>query len=327
MRTELLHAERLWCSKESHISHGKSRVKFIRDFLLLATISRIRCLINDDLTMRKLLLILLYACTLSVCAQESDSIPNDTLNPDLTFVSDTSKWSFTFNYGMGPGFYRLQTQEYSALKECRAHHDRFENGVNFGVNVNYELSDRFELVSGFSFFQTGFSSTESMQLSDTLDMEFVLGCEIGFITDPKYGYIGNGFWDYRYAYVINGLHPAKADLFVQLHYSYFQVPLMLKTNFGKKRSRVFFAFGAGMNHMMKVKHKIVVSDNLYYIMMYVNDQHQPYYRRWNVSVLGTIGAEHKMTKQFSIGLNVAGTYQYLAVLNLSMVYHLNDSNP
>lgn len=271
------------------------------------------CLKYANQTMRNYFLLCTLFIALTISAQKNDSVDSDTIIPGHSFQLGKHKWTLGFEFEGTITYRRLKDSKHKELVDCRNEHDKPTTGIQCGLMVRREISKNLELVSGISFFQTGFEFSEGKKLSDTLDMEFMIGCEIGFIVDPQYGYVGSGFWDPRYSYIVYGLHPDTATLNIKLEHNYIEVPLLLKGNFGKRRTRGCFAMGGGVNYMVGMKQSVTLTNDEGYSNHYVTTEMPDYYRRWNYSVLTAIGIESKVRENLSAGFHLSGRYQLRSI--------------
>lgn len=264
--------------------------------------------------MRNALLIPALLCTLLAAAQADSTLPA----PDSVRIPKWEERNFSVGAecGMGIALYRLNTT-HTALAECRKHHDEPMLSGLFALKVRYRLNDRLELMSGLSYYETGFSFSEEKQLSDTLGQEFVLGCEIGNIVDPKNGYTGIGFFDSRYATIIYGLHPGHGTMHVKLKYNYIDVPLLLKVQLGKKQTRCYVAGGAGVNYLVGVTERIFFSTESEEFGQWVLTDVPAMYRRWNFSAQAAFGVEQLMSDRLSSGFQVSGKYHLQSIFGSS----------
>jgi hypothetical protein len=259
--------------------------------------------------MRKLFLLGAVLFTDVLPAQNADTTVADSLNPELSFQLDQRKWSVGFEYE-GTVFYRhLRCDAEQELVGCRNMHEELNTGINVAFSLRYELNNSIELVTGISFFETGFKFSEPKNLSDTLDMEFMIGCEVHDIVDPERGFVGIGFYDPRYSYQVYGLHPKSVTMYVDLEYHYAEVPLLLKVNMGKKRTRGFISAGVGVNYLTSCKLMINLNNNRDYGDQYTTYELFSFYQRLNYSVLIALGVESKLIRNFSVGFHLGGRYQ------------------
>lgn len=262
-----------------------------------------------DLTMRKLLLLCTILSAYELRAQVADTTIADTLNPELSFLLDQRKWSLGFEYEATVFYRHLRSETEQELVGCRTMHEEFNTGINFAISLRYELNDHLELVTGISFFETGFKFSEPKNLSDTLDLEFMIGCEVHDVVDPERGFVGIGFYDPRYSYQVYGLHPKSVTMYVDLEYRYAEVPLLLKVNMGKGRTRGFLSAGVGVNYLTSCKLMINLNNNRDYGDQYITNEVFSFYQRLNYSALITLGVESKLLRNLSVGFHIGGRYQ------------------
>lgn len=260
-----------------------------------------------------LLSLLLYGFALR--AQETDTLATD----DSSRVHRNNqrkdrRFSTGLEAGGGMSYRRVNAERYPELVNCRSHHEQPVASANLALRFRYALSNHFELVSGVSCYQTGFNFTEEKQLSDTLDQEFVLGCEIGFIKDPRAGLVGAGFYDPRYLYMISGLHPDHGTMHVELRYNYLELPLLLKAQIGKKRTRGFIAAGGDVNYLAGVTQRMYFTNEITTFGTFETYRVHSMYRRWNFGVQAAMGVEQMITESLSVGLQASGKYQLRSII-------------
>jgi hypothetical protein len=242
-----------------------------------------------------------------------DSTHTDTLDPSLSFRHDERKWTLGFDFEGALAYRRVSSPTYKELAECRSHHDKPITTINVGLTARYELNRTLELVSGITWFQTGFSFSEDKQLRDSLSPEFLVGCDVYAALDPGHGFVREGFFDPRYVYIVTGPHPKKATLEMKVTYDFLEVPLMLKVNIGHNRTRAFISGGAAIDYLYAMSHTIVLTDHVNYSGRYGTNDIADYYRRWNCSALLSAGVESKLHKNLSVGFHLNGRYQVRSI--------------
>lgn len=270
--------------------------------------------------MKQLLLLSFLFAAFTLSAQ--DSIPPDTLEQHKAvkkqwrYSDDTNRWSVGLSGGMGYAFRILESRRYAELLACRAACESAIYTPAAGVNVIYKLHKNLDVISGISYFQTGFDLSEERQLNDTLEFEFIVACDVDRIVDPERGYIGAGFCDPRYGYGISGLHPDQGTLKINMRYHYLDIPLLLRANVGQKRFRAFVLAGASYNVLFRYYQRIAVENNGVEFSIYEPDPEPHYYaihRRFNLSALAGAGMSYRINRSLSLGVQAMGRYQLLSV--------------
>ncbi|HTF05362.1 MAG TPA: outer membrane beta-barrel protein [Bacteroidia bacterium] len=247
-----------------------------------------------------------------------DTLPADTLQEETKhkhknthYSNDEHRLSVGLNLSVGYSFRKIESRKYSELIHCREEHETGILTPNAGLSVAYRLNKNFQLVSGISYFQTGFDFSEDVQLSDTLENEFLIGCEVYNVVDPKIGYVQNNFYDPRFAYYISGYHPSQGTLNIKVRYHYLDVPLMVRFNMGQKRFRAYVAAGASANFMVSYDETIKVKNEGTTFSSYRDEDKGLFFvfNRWNFSALGCAGVSYRVNQSFSIGAEFSGRYQ------------------
>ena len=261
------------------------------------------------------LILVCFGFTLSA----QDTIPADTSQEETKrkhknhahYSNDKHRLSLGLNVSPGYSFRKIESRKYSELIHCREEHETAIYTLNGGLSVGYRLNKYFELVSGISYFQTGFDFSEDVQLSDTLENEFLIGCNVYDAVHPWMGYIKYGFHDPRYRYYISGYHPSQGTLNIKVRYHYLDVPLMVRFNMGQKRFRAYITVGASGNFMVSYDETITVENEGNIFSSYKSEDKYLYSisNRWNFSALAGAGMSYRVNQSFSIGAEFSARYQ------------------
>jgi len=268
--------------------------------------------------MKQVLLLILVCFGFTLSAQ--DTIPADTSQEETKhkhkdhahYSNEEHRLSLGLNVSPGYSFRKIESRKYSELIHCREEHETAIYTLNGGLSVGYRLNKYFELVSGISYFQTGFDFSEDVQLSDTLENEFLIGCEVYYVVDPEIGFVGAGFFDRRFVYYISGYHPAQGTLNIKIRYHYLDVPVILRFGVGQKRLRGYLTTGISANFMIRNDLSITVDNNGNTFSSYQADGKNLYFlfsSRWNFSALAGAGVSYRLSELFSIGAEFSARYQ------------------
>lgn len=281
----------------------------------------------------KHLFTLLFILTANLLLSQVDSTAvgsPDSLEIDLTPPApQRAKHLFLeFELGYGKSHYEIIGNKYPELVSCRGEHEKKIKVPTAELKVGYQIKNWWSVSAGFQYFQTGFDFSEEKMLSDTLPMEFVIGCEVYEVVDPQYGYVFAGFFDPRFASGIIGYHPAEATLSIKPRYHYLGFPVktelsaLLAVTRGHGWARLFVNGGVTPNYMVKQGyHQSYENESWSYVLEDSVGIPAPYLRRWNMSASVGVGLAFMIRKQCEVRIEMNRQDQLFCLFNWTHEYY------
>lgn len=225
----------------------------------------------------------------------SDTVP--TQSPKDYYYAKESSCFLKGSVAFGNAYRGIMGSKYEELIDCRNEHESSINVPEGGVDFGYRFTNWLSIGAGLHFLETGFDFREDRSLSDTLPMEFVVGCDVYNVVNASAGYVGAGFFDPRLNTAIVGLHPSSATLDIQVRYYYLNLPIQAELTgsilYGRSSGRlqVFVNGGLAPNYMVKQKFSHSFSNG-----------------NWNVSVDDSIGTPIFCMQRWNIGALFGGGF-------------------
>lgn len=246
-----------------------------------------------------------------------------------TAMSDNQRVEFAkakhlfiqIGYGYGRCHYNVIGNRYPELVACRSEHETPINVPMSDLRVGYQIKEWWSLSVGIQYFQTGFDFSEEKALSDTLPMEFVIGCEVYDVVDPEHGYVYNGFYDPRYASGILGYHPDDATLRIKPRYHYLGLPIQTEFSGYLYLARlrglgVFANAGLTPNYMIKQGYyQSYENASWKYVMEDSIGLPSSFIRRWNMSAEFGLGVKFISAKRFEARAEFHNQFQLFCLFD------------
>lgn len=271
---------------------------------------------STHLRMKHLFTLLLILSGSFLFAQADSTEIDTTISDNQNTEFEKAKRVFVeVGYGYGMCHYKVIGDTYPALIACRSEHETPINVPMSDLRVGYQIKEWWSLGAGIQYFQTGFDFSEEKTLSDTLPMEFVIGCEVYNVVDPEFGYVYNGFFDPRFASGILGYHPDEATLNNKPRYHYLGLPIKTELsgylNFLRFRSLgVFINAGLTPNYMIKQNYyQSYENASWTYVLQDSTGVPSSYIRRWNMSAEFGLGVKFISVKRFEARVEYHNQYQ------------------
>lgn len=200
---------------------------------------------------------ILFLISLSSLQAQNDSLQLDSTDRKTTIHDSWNEESLKERYSMGFDFtygysYRtIKSEKYPELINCRNEHEQAVYLPKAGINFHYRINKWIQFNTGINYLKTGFDHKEIAKLNDTLSTEFTIACNEYDAVSPSHGFIYYGFFDPRFLYIFQNLHPSQCDRLIELRYDYLEVPITIRLSYQRRNFNFNFYGGTSIDYLLK----------------------------------------------------------------------------
>lgn len=258
--------------------------------------------------MKHLFTLILLMIGVAVTAQE-DSLEYDSVPEPVSYHRDR-RFFLNAEFGYGTAYRSISSTQYLALIKCRNGHENGAQVFSAGMYGGYSIYGWWRVRAGIQYFETGFQFSEEKTFRDTAHSEFTVGCDVYNAVDPRIGFIWYAFYDPRFLARIEGAHPEKAEMNVNVRYYYVAFPLSTEFTAAIRTThfrdfRLFVSGGITPNYMIRQRYDIrFKNEDWEFIAQDSIGVPANFIRRWNLSTSISVGISLLQRDNFEINLEL-----------------------